>query len=207
MLVRPLTVFAACLILLAASAVPMSTDLPPKMFVEAQSIRLADSGQPRTTGGIIALYPRAVDAQKLAVPGGEPPEYLHLTLVDFGDDVSGRADNELRRVLDHLTAAHPHPIEAQVFGRATLNLNGEEPDTATVYLVGDSPELVPLRQQVLKASEQLFPLPAQHEPWVSHITAGYLPSDSVLTDTGPVVFDRIGLSWAGQTSYFALGGR
>jgi hypothetical protein len=124
--------------LLAASAVPMSADLPPRMSVEAQNIRLADSGQPRTTGGIIALYPRAVDAQTLAVLGGEPPEYLHLTLVDFGDDVSGRADNELRRVLDRLTAAHPHPIEAQVFGRATLNLNGEEPDTAVVYLVGDS---------------------------------------------------------------------
>jgi hypothetical protein len=29
-------------------------------------------------------------------------------------------------------------------------------------------------------------------------------SDSLLTYTGPVIFDRIGLSWASRITYFAI---
>jgi hypothetical protein len=59
--------------------------------------------------------------------------------------------------------------------------------------------------QVLQFSKQLFELPAQHEPWLAHITASYGLSDILLTYTGAVIFDRIGLSWAGHITYFALG--
>jgi hypothetical protein len=57
----------------------------------------------------------------------------------------------------------------------------------------------------MEAFERRFPLPAQHEPWIPHVTAGYGPSDTILTYTGPIVFDRIGLSWAGHTTFLALG--
>jgi 2'-5' RNA ligase len=219
MFVWPRAVIAASLMLLATSAAPMSADQTnprggqsrPRQassgdrFFEATNIRLADVEHPKATGGIIALYPRAVDARTLAIPGGEPSEYLHLTLVYFGDDVSDIAESKLPQVLDDLTTARPHPIEAQVFGHGTLNPNDKNVHTAVVYLVGDSPDLIPLRQRVLESSEQLFPVPAQHEPWVPHITADYGPSDAVLTYTGPVVFDRIGLSSAGHTTYLTLG--
>lgn len=217
----PSAVIAASLMLLATSGVPMSADQsnpvggqsrpqqapPGDWFFEAKNIRLADVEEPKAAGGIIALYPRAVDAQALAIPGGEPSEYLHLTLVYFGDNVSDLADSKLPQVLDDLTAARPRPIEAQVFGHAIFNPNDKNLHTAVVYLIGDSPDLVPLRQQVLEASEQLFPVPAQHEPWVPHITADYGPSDAVLTYTGPVVFDRIGLSSGDHTRYLTLGDR
>jgi hypothetical protein len=39
---------------------------------------------------------------------------------------------------------------------------------------------------------------------VAHITATYGRSDQVLSYTGPVVFDRIGLIWNGRTTYFPL---
>jgi hypothetical protein len=191
-------VIAACLMLLATSAAPISVHQAHTV----KNIMLADAGRPTTTGGIIALYPRAVDAQAMAIPGGEPFADLHVTLVYFGDDVGGLADNELPQLLHDLAAAQTHPIEADVFGHAVFN---PQFDAAVVYLVGDSPELAPFRQQVLESSEQRLPLPAQHEPWIPHITEGYWPSDTVLTYTGPVVFDRIGLSWAGHTTYFVLG--
>lgn len=205
-------VVAACLILSTTTTAPTSMHRADALgrhvgdlFIGTRSIRLSDTQEPNATGRIIALYPRVVDAQALAIPGGDSMEDLHLTLVDFGNDVNGRTDIELQRRLEDFAAANTHPIEAQVFGHAVLNPNNGAFHTAVVYVVGDSPELAPLRDHVLGFSEQLFQLPTQHEPWLAHITATYGPSDTVLTYTGRVIFDRIGLIWGDRTTYFQLG--
>jgi hypothetical protein len=193
-----------CLVLSATTGAPMSVYRDHRLS-GADLVRLADAEQARATGGLIALYPRAVDAQTLAIPGGEALEDLHLSLVDFGKDVRGFSDGELRRRLDALTAGPTHPIEAQVFGHAVLNPDHGPSGAAVVYLVGDSADLVSLRRQILQFSERLSPPPTQYEPWLAHVTASYGLSDIFLTYTGPVIFDRIGLSWAGHITYFALG--
>jgi 2'-5' RNA ligase superfamily protein len=154
----------------------------------------ADIEQAKATGGIVALYPSDLDAHVLAIPGGTPPEELHLTLVDYGQDVSGLTDVELRRRLS----------EAQVFGHAVFNPNDPQRGPSTVYIVGDSAELASLRQQVLSLSQELFEPLAQHEPWVPHVTAGYSALETDLKYTGTVRFDRIGLSWAGCKTYWPL---
>jgi hypothetical protein len=206
-------VLATCLVLSAITWAPMgvyrddAVGEPGHRLSGAHTVRLADAAQAEATGELIALYPRAVDAQTLAIPGGEPLENLHLSLVDFGKDVGDSSDVELKQRLDALTAAPTHPIEAQVFGHAVLNPDLGPSDAAVVYMVGDSTHLVSLRHQVLQFSEQGFQLPAQHEPWVAHITASYGLSDIFLTYTGPVIFDRIGLSWRGHIDYFPLGPR
>ncbi|OBF63039.1 hypothetical protein A5753_13495 [Mycobacterium sp. 852002-51971_SCH5477799-a] len=163
----------------------------------------AEQEQAMATGGLIALYPRADDGPLLAIPGGEPLQDLHLSLVDFGIDVRGLSDVGLKQRLDALKTA-THPIRAHVFGHAVLNPDRGAANAAAVYLVGDSPDLESLRRQVLQFSEQQSQLPAQHQPWLAHVTASYGLSDMLLTYTGPIVFDRIGLSWAGHITYFAL---
>jgi 2'-5' RNA ligase len=163
----------------------------------------ADVDQAKATGGIVALYPSDVDAHALAIPGGAPPEELHLTLVAYGPDVRGLPDAELRQRLRD-TVADRGPIKAEVFGHGVFNPNNAARGVSTVYIVGDSPELVSLRQQVLSLSQQLIEVPAQHEPWVAHVTAAYRALDTDLTYIGMVEFDRIGLSWAGDTTYWPL---
>jgi hypothetical protein len=50
----------------------------------------------------------------------------------------------------------------------------------------------------------VYPVPPQHDPWIPHVTAKYGVLDGALTFTGPVVFDRIRLRWAGHTTDFPL---
>jgi 2'-5' RNA ligase len=190
MVVRLASIIVAGLILSATSIV--------RPFVAH-----ADVDQAKATGGIVALYLRDVDAHALAIPGGAPPEELHLTLVSYGPDVRGLPETELRQRLSDTVADHG-PIKAEVFGHGVFNPNSAPRGVSTVYIVGDSPELVSLRQQVLSLSQQLIEVPPQHEPWVPHVTAAYRALDTDLTYIGMVEFDRIGLSWAGDTTYWPL---
>lgn len=188
----------ACLMWAAATA-PL-----PVHPLDAPAVRLADTLSPNATGRIIALYPRITDAQALAVPGGEQVPDLHLTLVDFGDTGCNLDETALQRRLDELAATNAHPIEAKAFGHAIFNPQNGQSDTAVVYVVGDSADLDPWHDQAMQLATQFCALPSQHDPWVPHITATYGPSDEVLSFTGPVVFDRLGLIWDGRTTYFPL---
>ncbi len=165
-------------------------------------VRLLDVTEARATGGMIALFPRADDAAALAVVGGEPAEELHLTLVDFGADVTGRSDDELARRVGDLVAHWATEIKAQAFGHATFSPGAA--GECAVYLVGDSAELAQLHRALIEVAAQVAPLPPQHDPWIPHITAGYGMPDDNLVFTGSVVFDRVGLRWAGHTTYFPL---
>lgn len=164
--------------------------------------RLTDVTQARATGGMIALFPRADDAAALTVAGGEPAEELHLTLVDFGPDVTGRTDDELSRRLGELMTRWTTEIKADVFGHATFN--PRTPGECAVYLIGDSPELAELRFAVIDAAAQVYQVPPQRDPWIPHITADYGTVDNALAYTGPVVFDRVELRWAGHITAFPL---
>lgn len=153
----------------------------------------------RHTGGMIALIPADPDA--LTVPDGDPADEMHLTLAYLGDDVTDW-DEERRaaaRAAVESVAAEPADITgARIFGHALLNPDGGpdgDRDPCAVHLVGDAPGLTELRARMVDA---LPGLPAQHEPFIPHITAGYgVPVDR-LTATGPVEFDRIRLALGDQ---------
>ena len=163
--------------------------------------QLADVSEAMATGGMIALLPRADDAEALTVVGGEPVDELHLTLVNFGTDVMG-TDVELARRLGELVTRWSTEIKADLFGHATFSPGA--PGECAVYLAGDSPELADLRDAVIEVATQVYPVPPQHDPWIPHVTAKYGVLDAALAFTGPVVFDRMRLRWAGHTTDFPL---
>ncbi|AOZ63447.1 RNA ligase [Mycobacterium phage Gabriel] len=164
-------------------------------------IRSADAEQAKQTGGMVALCPSTESAQKIVVPGGEPIDDLHLTVTYFGQDVTGQDPTELVDFLYYLTPQFP-PVEANIFGTAVFNSTGDDP--CIVYLVGNSPHLTPLFQQLKRFALEHYPGAAeQHDPWIPHITAAY-GAGAMIDYEGPVVFDRIGLRWPGADQDFNL---
>lgn len=159
------------------------------------------------TGGMVALIPRADDAEKLRVPGGEKPDELHLTLVYLGGDVTDwtadQRNNLTARALDTALGAGA-PVVARVMGHAVFNPDGhDDRDPCAVHLVGDSDMITPMREQLRPLAE--YRGQRQHEPFLPHITAGYGIPFSRLKYTGPVVFDRLRVAFAGDTYDFPLG--
>lgn len=175
-------------------------------------IRLADAEEAKASGGMIALYPRPDFAQMLSVPGGEPEDDMHLTLVFLGDDVSTIDPGALGAVLGRIADSYVEEISARVFGHALFNPDGAEGrDPCGVYLVGHSPELAQLHRDVREAAENApFPIPEQHDPWCPHMTASYASqmdgTPLVGEYTGEVIFDRLGLALAGNTQFFPFVG-
>lgn len=161
--------------------------------------RMADE----QTGGMIALIPRADDAQALAVPRGDKPEEMHLTLVYLGSDVStmdNRQRNAIAAAAANVAVMLP-PVETRVFGHATFNPDGHgDREPCAVYLIGDSTVLGPLRAELAQ-----FGGDDQHEPFTAHVTAGYGIKQAKLTFTGPVVFDRLRVALGGDHYDFPLG--
>ncbi|MFD8226835.1 hypothetical protein ACFV16_21985 [Streptomyces massasporeus] len=165
-----------------------------------------------TKGGMIALMPTAEDAERLAIPGGEPADELHLTLFFLGDDGAAWTEDqrdELEGILRPLAELYGlRPVRARAFGAAHWNGGGDYP--CWVWNVGDAEpgESVPLdgllkvRACVTEALESTHgrpEMPSQHSPWSAHICAAYSDDPAMLAELerrlGEVTFDRIRLSF------------
>lgn len=164
----------------------------------------SDAEQAKSTGGMVALYPSPESASKLAVPGGEPVGDLHVTLVYFGEDASELSSIDAQVVLDELGMYWPS-LEVRAFAHATFNPDAEVGDPCGVYLIGNSPELSSLHEEVFGEMQARYDLKEQHLPWIPHITAGYGLEAADLGYTGPVVLDRLVLKWMGQSYEYPLG--
>lgn len=173
---------------------------PSATAIEAQIVRSADAEQAKSTGGMIALLPRQQDAEMLAVPGGEPVEDLHMTVVYFGEDVTGQDSSE---VLDscYQVADQYIPIDANVFATAVFNPSGDDP--CAVYLIGGNSDISEIYRQLRETAESVPGASEQHDPYFPHVTIAYNPV-AELTYQGPIVFDRLLLAWAGEKKIIPL---
>lgn len=169
---------------------------------------MADDATEEHTGGMVALIPSDEHAAQLAHPRGEAQDQLHVTLAYLGDDVTGWDMGQRRAVLDAVLGATAGlgPIEARAFGHTTFNPDGGadgDRDPCAVYMIGDTPELVPARDAVV-AGLQGMDLPEQHAPYVPHLTAGYGLQAADLSYTGPVLLDRLLIALGGEHTVIPL---
>lgn len=156
------------------------------------------------TGAFIMAKVSAADAARIAVPGGDPADELHVTLA-FLDKPAAEYDQAARDRLDAAVAAiNPGPITATAFAIATFNADNEPDDDrppCTVLIV-QSAQLAQLHDSVcdvigaVDGVEEAGDFPT----WIPHITLGYniAPADVPPGRLGDVHFDSIVIGWGGE---------
>ena len=162
---------------------------------------------------MIALMPTAEDAARLAIPGGEPAEELHLTLRYLGK-TDAHPDEARRNLVEEIRMLSQDlpPVTSKIFGAAHWNGDGDEP--SWVWSVGDLPDGVCLEAPHEIAEEAVWAtaldVPDPHSPWVAHICAAYSNDPEFLPEMeqrlGPVTFDRIRVSFGDDDTDIPLTG-
>lgn len=185
----------------------MPLDARGYLFTGTTVQRTADAEQAKASGAMIALKPRRDYANQLAVPGGEPPQDLHCTLVFFGEQIAVERfpTEELANACSQLADLYG-AITARVFGQAIFNPDTNDP--AAVYLLNDvdnSAKLASIHAEAVHISQTLFNLPDQHTPYVAHVTASYNGYPGIVGRfTGDIIFDRLVLDVAGRELSFPM---
>ncbi|MET8746876.1 phage minor head protein [Streptomyces sp. NPDC004728] len=187
------------------------TWLPEQVVIDRRAKGRVSAAAVQHTGGMIALIPTGQDTEFLALPDGEDPEELHCTLWFLGDDTSDWTADQRNELIDHIRAQAaelPGPVSARTFGVNHWNPDSDSP--AWVWAVGDDrdsdgPTLHDARTiavQALEGTHDRPDTPAQHSPWVAHITGTYTadtdPFEPMCERLGPVVFDRIRVAFGGD---------
>lgn len=162
------------------------------------------------TGAMVALIPSEQDLVRLALPGGESADELHLTLFYLGD--AAQYDDAARQlIVQEVQEAvlEQHSIMVTGFGVAVWNPLGTDP--ALVMNVG-GPGLEEAHECVGGCLDELWcvNMPTQHEPWSPHICLAYAPDPSgmvgdALARVGPVTLDRVRVVFADQVTDIPLG--
>jgi hypothetical protein len=180
-----------------------------------RTMKLAEDGS-HLSGAMIALMPTEETAKRLALRGGEKAADLHVTLFYLGKgEVFGHEDrNNIIESVRSYVSEVPGPITAKIFGAAHWNGNGDEP--SWVWSVGDDPEgdvelnlMHTLAVMALEGMHDHPELPTQHTPWVPHICAAYTDDLTLISELekrlGPVEFDRVRVTFAGDATDLPLG--
>lgn len=139
------------------------------------ALNVPPPAEPPPPGHVGVMIPlREDDAVRMAVPGGEPAEDLHLTLLYLGRD-GDHVPADIIALGDGLSAIAEScpPFNARIAGLARF----EETDggrDAVVALVS-SPELDALRALVVERAEALGLRSPSAHGFLPHITLGYTP--------------------------------
>ena len=176
--------------------------------VQPAEVAAAAADEPQRTSIVVTLVPTAADADRLAVDGGEPADELHCTLAYLGDaETLGAAGQQ--DVIDAVSAAvNGMPVvDADIFSVSVFNPPSDNTppdarDRSTCLVWGLSGDLISAVHDMVAAAVAGVGSGEQHQPWHAHITAMFSDDLSLLPKladrVGPVEFDRIRISIAGQ---------
>lgn len=127
-------------------------------------------------GLMVAVWLDETLANTLAIPGGESPDQLHLTLCYCGD-VSELSDVQIGRAISAVaeTAMMHGPLSGQIAGIGRFNASESSDGKDVFYANVDVPGLESMRQFLASSLEYMADCPplANHG-YTPHVTLAYL---------------------------------
>jgi len=151
---------------------------------------------------MIAMFLPPALAEAIAIPGGEEPEALHLTLAYLGDasllseDTISRLFTKIGRIAATITEFKAELGGIGLFAPSAGS--SKEPFYASV----DAPDLPKLHQFICKALQEVGAPAASDHGFTPHVTLKYLASNDALPipriQRQPIDFTAISIVVAGQ---------
>lgn len=158
---------------------------------------------------MVALLPTKDHAERLATEYGESPDSLHVTLGFLGSsgDWNPSQTAAVHKIVKEVSETKD-PFPANAFAAAQFN---PESELAHVMIMGHGTEqlnhMESLRDEVMTKLISTNQVPAQHQPWVAHMTLGYgdtVTPEEVSSRLGPVNFDRLRVAFGGVNVDYPL---
>jgi len=168
------------------------------------------------TGMMLAFLLDPKTAEKLAIPGGEPADNLHITLAFLGDKQEVVTDDKLRphtspfKIRDAIAgvASESKPLSGKIAGIGRFTTQ-EEGKPTPVYASVDVPGLVELRTKLVQAIEAAGYFVDETHGYTPHITLAYVDADAPMpideVPQLPLTLDTVTLCIGEDDRSFRLG--
>jgi hypothetical protein len=150
---------------------------------------------------IAALFMPPAIARKIAVPDGNSPADLHITLADLGDNGTETADRQKIAEICRQVAQATPPISGVINGRGAF----EKGDTRAHFLTLDAPDLPAFRQRLVDALKENQVQVIENHGFVPHITLTYNHEDDspdVTLPKGEITIPALTLAWGDERETF-----
>lgn len=147
-------------------------------------------------GLMVAFWLPKETADALALPDGEPPDQLHLTLAFHGnaDELGKEKIASILKAVETVAKQHP-PLEGVLSGIGRFNASESSGSKDVVYLSFDAPALPHFRQELVNALTKADVPPYNNHGFTPHITLAYIDKDAPTpiqrTENHAVRFDKI----------------
>lgn len=172
---------------------------------------------PQHTGMMLALFPDATTAKRLAIPGGEPASELHVTLAYLGDMQDEPNDDMLRpctspfKIRDAISmvATQAGALAGMVGGVGRFSASPDSEGKDPVIVLVDVPGLNEFRAHLVEAVQAAGYFVAENHGYTPHLTLDYIDADAPMpietVPPLPLRFDTAWLCVGDQRVPFPLG--
>jgi 2'-5' RNA ligase len=156
---------------------------------------------------MIGLWLPPETARTVAVPGGEAPESLHLTLCYLGRvlEVGTNAIDRVKRMCQDVAAYCP-VLLGKLAGVGRFGASDTSDGKDVIYASADIPDLAEFRQRLAYNLEGMGVAYSKAHGFTPHVTLAYVdPAESSPVERiepTPVAFDRLCLVVDGEKTFF-----